>query len=205
MIPKRGMRSALAATAAAAGAAATLWLAGCATVPEVSAPRRMEFALDRVADARIAGVTLKPGLHYSDLGITDMARLAGAVRAGAMPIEMTVHVRAENPADNPVAARLVDLDWTLFVEDREALAGSVEGGAAMPPGAAVDLPLAVRFDLLGFGHRGARDLFDLAIGITGLGGTPRDLRLELMPTIETRLGPVAYPRPIVVRKAANLP
>lgn len=199
---RRALRHAIVGVAAAVAAAL---LADCATVRELTALRQVDFAFSHIEGARVAGVTLKPGLHYTDLGITDMARLTGALRSSEMPMELTVHVRAENPIDNRVTARLVDLDWMLFVEDRQTLAGSVEDTQAMPPGTQVDLPITVRFDLLGFGNRGARDLFDLALGISGLGGTPRDLRFELRPTIETSLGPVEYPRPVVIRKSTLAP
>jgi hypothetical protein len=186
-------------TAAVCAIAAAL-AAGCATLREVAALRRVAFALDGISDVRVAGVSLKPGLRYADLGITDTARLAGALRTRSVPIEMTLRVRADNPPDNPSAARIVSLDWKLFVEDRETLAGAVAGGDPIAPGTPAYVPIAVRYDLLAHGSRGARDLFDLAIGIAGLGGTPRDVRIELRPVVDTPLGPIAYPQPVVIRK-----
>ena len=74
---------------------------------------------------------------------------------------------------------------------------------AIAPGTTADVPLTVRFDALQFASGGgARDLFDLALSIAGYGGTEKDLRLELLPTIETSLGPMRYPAPVVVRRAA---
>ena len=50
---------------------------------------------------------------------------------------------------------------------------------------------------------GARDLFDLAMTVAGYGTVSKDLRLELSPTIDTSIGPIRYPQPIVVRRVAR--
>ena len=100
---------------------------------------------------------------------------------------------------------MVDLGWTLFIEDRQTLAGQLGGAVAIAPGRTADLPLAVRFDLLQLGSGGARDLFDFALAISGHGAIQKDLRLELVPTIETSLGPIQYPTPVVVSRSASSP
>ena len=117
------------------------------------------------------------------------------------PIELVAHVSATNPRENKVAARMVDMGWTLFVEDRRALSGQLGHPVVVEPGGSVDVPVAVRFDLVELGAGGARDLFDLAVAIAGQGTVKKDLRLELVPTIETSLGPLAYPAPVVIRRA----
>ena len=40
----------------------------------------------------------------------------------------------------------------------------------------------------------------VALSIAGHGGAKQDLRLELLPTIETSLGSIRYPAPVVVRR-----
>lgn len=176
---------------------------GCAALQELAALRSVTFAFAGVSDVRLAGIRIGAGSSYASLGLADVARLGSAVISKQVPIEFVAHVGASNPAENAVSARMVDLEWTLFIEDRRTLAGELGAPATITPGATADVPLTVRFDLLELGGGGARDLFDLALAIAGQGPVRKDLRLELVPTIETSLGPIRYPAPVVVRRGTE--
>lgn len=180
--------------------ALALLLVGCATLQQLAVLRTVTFAFAGISDVRLAGVRLTDGATFSSLSVTDAARLGAAVVANEVPIELVAHVAATNPPENTVAARMVDLDWTFFIEDRRTLEGGLVGPVTIDPGRTADVGLDVRFDLLSLGRRGARDLFDLALAIAGYGTIQKELRLELMPTIETSLGPIRYPSPLVVRR-----
>ena len=178
-------------------------LPGCAAMQEVAALRSVGFAFSSVSNVRFVGIPIGPGASYSNLGMADVARLASAALAKQAPIELVAHVSATNPAENRVPARMVNMGWKLFVEDRQALAGQLDTPVVVEPGKAVDVPVAVRFDLVQMGVSGAQDLYELAIGIAGQGTVKKDMHLELVPTIETSLGPITYPAPIVIRRAAT--
>lgn len=175
----------------------------CTAMQELAALRSVRFAFDRVDRVRIAGITVDGRRGFYDLEPGEAARLAAAVLEKRMPLEMTLHVRAENPPENRVVARLMKMDWTLFLEDRETVNGVIEGPVAFPPGEAVDVPVPVALDLLEFFRANARDAYELALAFGGYGGEPKDVRLELMPTIETSLGPIRYPRPLIVRRTVG--
>jgi hypothetical protein len=175
---------------------------GCAALQQLAVLRTVTFAFSGMSDVRLAGIRIGAGSSYSSLGLADVARLGAAVVGKQVPLEMVAHVSASNPAANTVTARMVDLGWTLFIEDRQALAGQVGGAVAIAPGRTADVPLTVRLDLLQLGSGRARDLFDLALAIAGYGSIQKDMRLELTPTIETSLGPIRYPAPVVIRRAA---
>lgn len=180
--------------------AATAWLApGCAALQEFAALRSVTFAFDRVSDVRVAGVAIGANARWSSLSVADVARIGAAVATRDVPLELIAHVGATNPAGNSVAARMLDLDWTLFVEDRRVLAGQLGSPVTIAPGRTADVPVAVRFDLMTLGSGGARDLFDLALAVAGQGSVAKEMRLDLVPTIETSLGPMRYPAPVVVR------
>jgi len=182
---------------------ALLALPGCTALQQLAVLRTVSFAFAGISDVRVAGIAIGPGARFSSLGVADAARLGAAVVAREVPLELVAHVSATNPPENTVTARMVDLDWTLFLEDRRALAGGLGGAVAITPGRTADVPLAVRLDLLELGSGGARDLFDLALAIAGQGALRKELRLELVPTIETSLGPIRYPSPVVVRRPAG--
>jgi hypothetical protein len=125
------------------------------------------------------------------------------VVAKQVPIELVAHVGATNPAQNKVVARMVGMGWALYIGDRQALVGDLVDAIAIAPGRTTDVPLSVRFDLLQVASGGAHDLFDLAMAIAGQGTLKKDVRLELKPTVNTSLGPIRYPAPIVVRRTAG--
>ena len=180
--------------------AGALQLVGCATLSQVAALTRVGFAFDRVSDVRVAGIDVGRFVSYGDLGAVDVARFAAAVLDKEVPLDMIVHVRAQNPADNDVTARLVGMDWTLFVRDREAVSGSHPEDLLLPPGEPVDLPLATSIELTRLGDGRARDLFDLAVAIAGHGSTTVPIRLEMLPSIDTPAGKMRYPQPIVIER-----
>lgn len=173
---------------------------GCSTLQEIAALRSVAFSLDRVDNVRIAGVRVDDRRRFSDLSALEVGRIAGAVAMKSVPLDLVVHVRAENPKENSVTARLVDLDWTLFLENRETVSGRLAGTYLLPPGEPVDVPVAANLDLQEFFHGNARDLFDLALSLAGQGGATKEVRLEGIPTVQTSLGPIRYPGRIVIRR-----
>ena len=178
-------------------------LAGCATWQQIAALRLVDFDLDHIADVRLVGMRLDGRRSTSDFTSSEIARLAEAMLAGEVPLDLTVHVRAENPKDNKVTARLVDMDWTLFVEDQKTVGGKLAGTYLLPPGEAVDVPVSVHLDLVEFFQGGGRELLDLALALAGGGSGAKDIRLEAVPTVQTGIGPIRYPGPIVIRRTVG--
>lgn len=44
----------------------------------------------------------------------------------------------------------------------------------------------------------AADLLQLAAGLAGVSERPTRVRLEVVPTVDTALGPIRYPRPLIL-------
>jgi hypothetical protein len=122
-----------------------------------------------------------------------------AVSREELPLEIRLQVLAENPADNTVDARLVRMDWTLLLHDRETLSGVFDGDVLLPPGEPRTFPVDVTLNLLDFFEGGARDLLELALSLSGRGGEPGNVVLEATPVVQTPLGPIRYPQPITIR------
>jgi hypothetical protein len=175
----------------------------CTAMQELAALRLVTFSFNRVANVEIAGIPVGPGADYSNLGISNVARLAAAIADGRMPLELTAHVDAMNPPENKVTARMLRLAWTMFVEDRKTVSGVVADSVSIRPGTTADVPVTIELDLVPYFGGSAKELFDLAVGIAGGRGTTKEVRLELIPTIDTSLGPLSYPTPIVVTRPAD--
>lgn len=170
---------------------------GCATLQEIAALRQVDFSLDRVSSLSLAGVDLTRVQRYEDLGLVEAARIASALASRELPLALTLHVRADNPEGN-ARARMVGLDWTLFLQDRETVSGGIPEPVLIPTGGTADVPLAIRLDLLDFFEGSGRDLVNLALSLAGQQAPPTTVRLRALPTIETALGPIRYPQPITI-------
>lgn len=172
-------------------------LTSCQTLREVANLRNVEFRIDRVNQARLAGVEIDRLDSYSDLSGGDVARLGAAMSRGELPLSFTLHVEATNPEENSVNARLTEMDWTLFLQDQETVSGTFQREVVLSPGSPTDVPLGVELDLISFFDENLRGLVDLATAVGG-DGPPTNVKLKVQPTIQTRLGPMAYPKPITV-------
>jgi hypothetical protein len=176
----------------------SLVLPACQTLREVAALRLVRFEIDDVRNARLAGIDLARVRSYEDLSAADVLRLSAALATRQLPFEFVLHLEATNPADNQVQARLVQLDWTLLLENRETVAGTFERTILLPPGQPTDVPINIRLDLLDFFERNARDLVELALAVSGQNGAPKQVSLQATPVIDTPVGPLRYPQPITI-------
>jgi hypothetical protein len=177
---------------------ATALLAACSTLQQIAALRQVDFAIDRVADARLAGVGIDDVRDYDDLSATQLARIGLALAGGRLPLDFQLHLTAANPADNAVAARLLRMDWSLWLENTETISGTLDRTYVLEPGQPQDIPITISLDLLEFFDRNSEDLIDLVLAVTGQGGAPRTLSLRARPTIDTPIGPIRYPEPITI-------
>ncbi|MDX1495501.1 MAG: hypothetical protein R3253_15645, partial [Longimicrobiales bacterium] len=171
-------------------------LSGCATLQQIGALQNVDFMLQGVSDVRLAGVDFTRVRSFSDLSFADAARLASAVQNRDLPLELQLDVVATNPEDNYADARLVQMDWTLFLEDRETVSGVVDREISLPRGEPTAVPVRVGLNLVEFYEGNAQDLFELALALAGQGGEPKEVAVEALPTVQTSLGPIRYPNPL---------
>lgn len=176
----------------------SLGLQSCATLRQMAALSNVDFSLDRVSDLRLAGIDLGRIDSFDDLGFADAARLALAVSEQDLPLDFRLHLLAENPSENTTDARLIQMDWTLLLQERETLSGVFEGNVLLPPGEPTDVPISVRLNLVDFFEGSARDLLELALSLSGQGGAPKEVALRATPVVDTPLGPMRYPQPITI-------
>ena len=174
----------------------TLTLVSCAAVKELAALSQVRFRLDKISSMRVAGVDVMKVRKYDDLGILDIARLTAAVAAQQVPLTFTVNMIAENPASNTITARLIGLDWKLFLQNKEALSGAVTNEVVLEPGKPQSVPVSVSLDLVKFYKGGLQDMINLALSLAVTGGTPQNIHFEARPTIRTPIGPMRFPKPI---------
>jgi hypothetical protein len=172
-------------------------LAGCAAFQEIAALRSVEFSLAGTSGATLAGVPIDSVRSIEQLSSTQIARVGTALAQGRLPLEANLLVRAVNPADN-VQARLMRLDWTLFLDDQETINGTLNQEFVLSPGEPATVPVQVRLDLLEFFDGRLEQVVNLALALAGAEGARQRVRLQASPSIQTPVGPIRYPRPISI-------
>jgi len=171
---------------------------GCATLQQIAALRNVEFAIDGVGDGRLAGIDLTRVRSADDVSAIDAARVAAGLAEHELPLEFTVDVRAENPAENATTARMVRLAWTLLLDDRETISGVIDREVTLPPGEPRVIPVRMNLNLVEFFDGNASELLNLGLRFAGARSESSDVRLRATPTIETPLGPMNYPATITI-------
>lgn len=180
---------------------ALIGLSGCTAAKELAAIRQVQFHLNGVSGARLAGIPLDDVRGPGDLRPSDLARLSLAIASGAVPLDVTVHIEGRNPETNTVTARLVAMDWTCLLDDRDLVSGRLDEPYSFAPGRARDVPIPVRCDLLHvIGNRRA-DLIDAALSLSGRNTSRHQVSVQLVPTVDTALGRIRYPAPITLELA----
>ena len=166
---------------------------GCTTLQQIANLRNVDFELDRLSNGLVAGVDIDRLRDGRQLGASDLLRLGNAARTGEIPLSFVLHVGAENPAENNVAAQLVSLDWTLFLDDTQTISGVYNDDRQIPAGGSVDLPISMELDLARFFGNNVQDIAALVGNIAGVESRRQTIRLDARPSIDTQFGPIQYP------------
>ncbi|MEM8601094.1 MAG: hypothetical protein AAGF99_14335 [Bacteroidota bacterium] len=174
---------------------------GCAALEQLTALQSVNFALNSTTGTQISGIPLSSLQNYNDLSAVQLLQLGSAITRGELPLEFTLLVDATNPQSNATAARLVNFDWTLFLDGSETVSGSYNDETLLPIGQTVGIPLDIRLDLVQFFGNNLPDLVEVALAVADLGGSGKEVRLQATPSINTALGPIRYPGAITILKA----
>ncbi|GAB5519247.1 MAG: LEA type 2 family protein [Rhodothermales bacterium] len=178
-------------------ASATLF-SSCSTLQQIAALKDVKFNLRSVQDMQLAGINVQEVRSFSDIRPLDIVRLTAAVTRNELPMSFQVNIGAENPADNPVIATLVGLDWTLFLDDQETIGGALNDQYSLQPGVETGIPLSINLDVFKFLDRSAQDIVELALAVAGQGGEPKRIKIMATPTVSTPIGPIRYPNPVTI-------
>jgi hypothetical protein len=173
-------------------------LSGCTQLREFQALRNVDFALDGVQQANLAGVDLSGIQRSSDVRPTDLLRIGQAASVGSLPLSFDLMVGADNPNSN-TTARLLELDWTLFLQDRETVSGVFNRQVVLPAGQRSVVPISIQLDLVDFFGSNVSELVNIATALAGQDTPgPSTIRLVATPSIQTPIGPIRYPNPITI-------
>ncbi|MBN8587483.1 MAG: hypothetical protein J0L94_04085 [Rhodothermia bacterium] len=172
--------------------------AGCQNLQQLSSLKLMKFDLDRVSNVRLAGIDVLNLKSVRDLGALDLLRVTQAIGKRDVPLTFSLHVAAEAPQNLPVAAKLSTMEWTLFLQNKEAISGLLNQSISLPAGQRVDIPIEIKLNAVDFMEGNAQNVVELVKNLIGTGENPVNLRLSARPTLQTPLGPFRFPNTIDV-------
>jgi hypothetical protein len=183
---------------------AILFFAGCQNLQELAQLKNVKFEIDSLSNGDLVGIDLSNKTSLRDVNALDVLKLTQAFSNKQVPLGFTLHVGAENPAGSPIQAKLMQMEWALFVQNKQVLTGLFDQPVAMPAGQRVDVPIRVQFNVYEFIQSNASSIFDLARSTSNGGSGGLDLRLSARPTIQTPLGPFKFPQFVdIVRRTVN--
>jgi len=174
---------------------------GCSFLRGTRSPYPVEFTFDRISDVNVGGVTTVGKSSYADMSRTEVTTLTTALLGQNVPTTLVVHLRAKNP--NGVLARLTQLDWTFYIEDRKVLSGRLGKVYDLEPAKPVEVLVPLTFNAYGVVQNNTQSLFELGLALAGVSGYTKAVRLDLSPTVDTDWGPVAYPDLVTVKRTVN--
>lgn len=178
--------------------AVVIGVGGCTGLQQLAALRNVSFGLAGLVGARLAGIDLARVTNYSKLSPLDIAKVVVGLSRKDLPLEFTLNVAAENPANNKVTARMLKMGWSLFLNEKETISGIFDKPIELLPGQPQTFPMTMRMNVLQFFDGPAKDIFDLAVALTGADPDAKKISLKATPTIDTPLGPMNYPSPITI-------
>lgn len=171
-----------------------LLLSSCASLQQAMDFSSVKFTFDRISSARVAGIDLMNLDSVEQLNMFQMARATLALSRENLPLDLTVHVKTENPLINHVAATLVSMDWTLMLDGRETISGTLNEHVTLAAGEVQTIPLRLSLNMFRFfNDKNAVDMLDLALAFAGSNGSvPEGVAMKIRPTIDTPLGLMRY-------------
>ena len=120
---------------------AMLLLTSCATLQQIPGLSSAKFSFDRVSSVRVAGIDVMNVRSMEDLNMFQVARATVAVSQKKLPLDMTVHLKTENPLINQMATTLSSMDWTLMLDGRDTISGTLNDRVTLPAGVPQSIPL----------------------------------------------------------------
>jgi hypothetical protein len=166
---------------------------------EIAAFTKCEFRIESARNMRLAGINIQDKHSMSDLGIMDMAKIAGVIAGGTLPLTFDLNIQIKNP--NPGLAAMNKLDWILIIDDIEMTRGMLNQRIEIPANTVTSFPVAMSIDLMkSLNGKSGDALINFALNLAGTGSHPTRIKLKAKPTIMVGTTPIEYPGYITIKQ-----
>ncbi|MDX2301332.1 MAG: hypothetical protein NW226_00975 [Microscillaceae bacterium] len=176
----------------------TLFLAGfmlnsCQTIRELKAFAKSEFRIKEINTLNLGEIDLLRINSFSDLNLSDAAKLGLAFKSGALPLNITFNIEVRNPNDQ--LAAMEKLDWILEVDQTDFVNGTTNERVEVPAnGGLANFPISTSFDVRkALNKESINSLVNLVAAIKGDNMEQSRIRLKVKPRFKIAGITMAYP------------
>jgi hypothetical protein len=148
---------------------------------------------------KLAGVSVQDKISLSDFSIMEMAKIAGVIAGGTLPLTFDLNMEVKNP--NTGMAAMNKLDWILIIDDIEMTRGILNQRIEIPANAVSSIPVAMNLDLMkSLNGKSGDALINFALNLAGSGTRPTRIKLKAKPSILIGASPIDYPGYITIKQ-----
>jgi len=157
---------------------------------ENQAYEQMQFRLNFMDEARLAGQDILFVRQAADLTSPQQAKLQSALQAGNLPLRLRMRIYARNPSKENVQFK--QLDYQVLLDGRELTTGSTGANIPVESSAIVTLPVAVDLNVPQALTSGSTPAA-FAAGLADFTGSARRLTVRIRPTFVSISGRTSQP------------
>jgi len=174
-----------------------LWfpIVSCSVMKQVEQAKQFakcEFHMTTIKNLELGGVNIQHVRSIKDLSLSKAARLTAALTEKTLPLSFNLNLEARNPNDQTAAMN--KLEWRLFVDEKELVAGQLDDRIEVLANASAEFPVAINMDLKKVLSGDSRDaVLKLAFNLVGEGDQPSNILLKIKPTVVVAGIPINYP------------
>lgn len=167
--------------------------------------KNLKFKLQNINNFHLNGIDISNKKSVSDFSLTDGAKLLQLFNSKKLPCDFVLNVMVMNPNESDggkkqITSTITKLDWRLYIDDKLTISGDINKAINIPgSGQSTIIPLNMKLDLIEFfGNKGYSDILNLALALGGVNNSTSRIKLDILPTLNTPLGPLTYPQRITV-------
>lgn len=159
---------------------------------------KCEFRIRSVEGTRLGDVKIHNVKSLKDLSMKKAAEIAMLLGSDKIPLSFTLNLQAKNP--NAEKASMNKLEWILFIDEHEMVAGVLDQKIEIIQSQAADIPIFISTDLREALKGKSRDaIVNLAFNVAGKGDNPTHILLKVKPSIDIAGYTLSYPGYIDVK------
>lgn len=163
---------------------------GVTETQENQAYEQIQFRLNFMDEARLAGQDILFVRQATDLTAPQQAKLQTALQAGNLPLHLRMRVFVRNPS--PINIQLKQLAYQVLLDGHELTSGITGASTDLEGSAIVTLPVAVDLNVAKTLTNGSTPAA-FATNLADFTGNGRRLTLRIQPTFVSATGRVVQP------------
>ena len=157
-----------------------------------------EFRLVSAENILIAGIQVEAYTSLKDLGIADFAMIMGAITQPELPLSLTLNIEVKNP--NPAPAGINGIEYIIFIDDIQMVAGSYMQPITIPPSSSAVISVPLNTDLKQSLKGKSMDaILNFGFNLAGVSHVPTRFKVKLKPSILVGTTVLSYPGYITVK------